>query len=90
MPTLRPFGRDRWWSASIASIICSKLSTETMPVWLHSVFQTRVETASVPVCDADARIPASVCPPFSTTIGFARDISRADRSRRSPSRMPSR
>lgn len=64
-------------------------SAATAPACRTIALNTAFDVASDPVCDAVARAPASVTPPFHTTTGFIEAARRNDAINRGPSFTPS-
>ena len=87
--TRGPFGSGRYWNATAQSTTSATLVTLTMPVCLNMAFHTLADPASAPVCEAAARAPCSLRPPFHRMTGFRRATSRATSKKRRPSLTPS-
>jgi hypothetical protein len=79
------------WTAKLAAIsnASSTVAARVRPAWWHMPSNTLSSLASAPVCEAAARCPPAVTPPFKTTSGFRIAACRAWSKKRLPSSIPS-
>ena len=76
-PTRLPAGRGAVATTRATSNSCSSEATRMTPDWRKRASTDTSGEASAAVCEAAARAPAELLPPFTAMIGLRRDTRRA-------------